>query len=253
MRPFVMRPFVMRPFVMLLLALPLGAQDVRPTAGTLPATPVSATTVEDRLRAIPDPAVRADIAALIAEATRRGLPAEPLVTKALEGVEKGAPPVRIAAAVRATAGRLVTARDALAPVLSVTDLRAGVDALGAGVSPDVLRHVRDVAASRPVAVPVGVVAQLAARGIPAERAGAAVVFLLKNGAGNTQLLALQQGVQEDLGVGMSPSRSLDLRVRALTSTLPPPPAPLAAPSTGDFTTQQVGPPNATPQTPRRKP
>jgi hypothetical protein len=236
---------------------PLGAQEARPTAGILPAAPVSASTVEAQLAAIPDAAARASIGALISEATRRGLPAEPLVTKALEGVEKGAPPARIESAVRAMTGRLATASQALAPVLTLTDLRAGADALGAGVTAEVLRHVREVSANRSVAVPVGVVAQLTARGVPAAKAGAAVAVLLRRGAGNAQLLALQQLVQEDVGAGLPPSTALDIRTRNLTSVLPPPAAAPAA--TADALEQfnatptpRSGPP-ATPQTPRKKP
>ena len=239
------------------VAGPLGAQGARPTAGILPAAPVSASAVEAQLAAIPDTVVRASISALIAEATRRGLPAEPLVTKAQEGVEKGAPPARIEAAVRAMTGRLITASQALAPVLTLGDLRAGADALGAGVTADVLRQVREVSANRSVAVPVGVVAQLTARGVPPVRAGAAVAVLLKRGAANAQLLDLQQKVQEDLGAGISPSTALDIRTRNLTSTLPPPSAPAA--STADALEQfnfggprTTGPPT-TPPPPRKKP
>jgi hypothetical protein len=232
----------------------LAAQSARPTAGSLPATPVSASAVEERLAAIPDTAVRASIGALIAEASRRGLPAEPLVTKALEGVEKNAPPARIEGAVRAMAGRLLTAREALAPVLTLTDLRAGADALGAGVPADILRHVRGASGSRSVAVALGVVAQLTARGVPADKAGAAVVYLVKHGAGHGHLLMLQQGVQEDLSIGMSPSNSIALRTKTLTTSLPPP-VQVGTATDADAAPQLMGgtPRSGTPTTPRKKP
>ena len=242
---------------LLLVARAAGAQGARPTAGILPAAPVSASAVEAQLAAIPDTVVRASISALIAEATRRGLPAEPLVTQAQEGVEKGAPPARIEAAVRAMTGRLITASQALAPVLTLGDLKAGADALGAGVTEEVLRHVREVSASRSVAVPVGVVAQLTARGVTPAKAGAAVAYLMKRGAGNAQLLDLQQKVQEDLGAGVPPSTALDIRTRNLTSTLPPPSAPATTAADALETFNLGGPrttgPPGTPQPPRKKP
>jgi hypothetical protein len=228
----------------------LAAQEARPAAGAPLAPVVSATAVEARLAAIADTAVRTSIGALIAEASRRGLPAEPLVTKALEGVEKNAPPARIEAAVRATASRLATARTALAPVLTVTDLKAGADALGAGVPADVLSRVREAAGGRPVAVPVGVVAQLTARGVSSELAGSAVVVLLRRGAGHAHLLALQEKVQEDLAVGVSPSTSLDIRTRNLTTVLPPP-VQQASAAEADAPTLQSGPRNVGPGAPNR--
>ena len=71
-----------------------------------------------RLAAIPDAEARAAIGTMIVEAERLGLPREPLVTKALEGVEKNAAGPRIEAAVRSMAARLVTARATLGPVAS---------------------------------------------------------------------------------------------------------------------------------------
>jgi hypothetical protein len=234
-----------------------GAQDARPVAVPAMPAPANAAVVEARLTGIADPAIRVAIAELVAEASRRGLPPEPLVTKALEGVEKGAPPSRIEGAVRAMALRLDAARTALAPHVSTAELLAGADALGAGVQKDVLEGLRRVAGGRSTAVALGVVAQLSARGVPSEQAGAAVASLVRRGAGHAQLLALQRAVQEDVSVGVSPSTALDLRTRALTSALPPNLPPQAA--TAEDAPAAPGlqstpaPRSGTPNAPRRRP
>lgn len=175
-----------------------------------------------RLAAISNVEVRASIGAVIVEAERRGLPREPLVVKALEGVEKGAPADRIEAAVRAMAGRLLVAQDALSHVATPTELKAAADALGVGVSPTAIRKVRAASGSRSTAVALGVLAQLVARGVPVTRAAEAVSDLVRRGAGQPQLLALQRDVQADLAAGLPPTTALDLRARQVMIALPPP-------------------------------
>jgi len=178
-----------------------------------------------RLAAIPDAEARAAVGAVIVEAEGRGLPREPLVTKALEGVEKGAPGPRIVAAVRAMSQRLDVARAAIAPGVTEADLRAAADALAAGVPKDAIRVVRAAAPDRSIAVALGVLAQLTARGVPPARAAAAVAALLQRGASHMQLLALQRAVQDDLAAGVAPGIALDLRFRAVVAALPPPAPP----------------------------
>jgi len=118
----------------------------------------------------------------------------------------------------------------------------------------VLRHVREASGNRSAAVALGVVAQLTARGVPSDAAGDAVVYLLKRGAGHGHLLRLQQEVQADLAIGMAASRSLDLRMRTLTTSLPPPVQPAAATADAEAGPQLMGgTPRTTPTTPRKKP
>jgi hypothetical protein len=105
---------------------------------------------------------------------------------------------------------------------------AAADALTAGVSPDAVRAVRVASPDRPVAVALGVLAQLTARGVPEERAADAVARLVRRGATHPQLLALQRAVQDDLAAGVPPPTALDLRLRAIIATLPPPAPPLRA-------------------------
>ncbi|MBV9879267.1 MAG: hypothetical protein JO180_02175 [Gemmatirosa sp.] len=194
------------------------------------ALPRAARAQDARLAAIADADARAAVGAVIVDAERQGLPREPLVTKALEGVEKGATGPRIEAAVRAMATRLAAARVALAPAATPVELLAGADALSAGVPAAAIHEVRAASPGRSTAVALGVLAQLSARGVPAGRAAAKVTDLVRRGANQAQMLALQRAIQDDLAVGVPPADALELRTRAIIAALPPPapPAPVAS-------------------------
>lgn len=175
-----------------------------------------------RLAVITDTDARAAIGAMLVAADRAGLPREPLVTKALEGVEKRAPAPRIEAAVRALAERLSTARLALGPLATADELRAGADALAAGISAAGVRSIRAAAPNQSAAVALGVAAQLAARRVPPDQSATTVATLVGRGAGHSQLLALQRSVQEDLAANVPPGSALELRAKNVIMTLPPP-------------------------------
>jgi hypothetical protein len=230
------------------------------------ATPGAATTIASavaRLEGIADPRVRRAVADVLADADRRGLPLEPLVAKALEGVEKEAPPPRIEAAVRGMALRLATSRDALQPAVGEREIAAGADALALGVPAETLRSFRGLSRRRSTAVALGVLAQLVSRGVPVPEATRAVGRLLQRRASDGQLLAMGQEVQRDLAGGTSPVTALDLRFKALIATLPTVSAPAAAEalSNGNGTPGRAGPntptrptaPPATPVTPAGAP
>ena len=221
-------------------ATPVVAPGGAPAGPPPTVTPVRA--VGRRLEAIPDARVRAAVAEVLRDAESRGLPLDPLVAKALEGVEKQAPPVRIEAAVRAMAARLASARSALAPHLSEAELTAGADALAVGIPADVLQRLRTLARRRSTAVPLGVLSQLVSRGVPAPQAASAVGELVTKRANDGQLLALGRAVQDDMASGVSATEALDLRTRALARALPP----LLGPPVGAV--DVMGPPG-----PRRKP
>lgn len=193
-----------------------GAQGVRPRA--VAGAPLASPAADPRLAAF-DGRTRAVLDALFSDAAGRGLPVEPLVAKALEGVEKGAPPVRVEGAVRALALRLDAARAALAPALSQAEVVAGADALAVGVPPDVLRGLRAASPRRSTAVALGVLAQLVSRGVPPARAAATVTELLRRGAASAQFLALDDAVQLDVASGVAPATALDVRAGALVGAL----------------------------------
>lgn len=155
-------------------------------------------------------------------ARTRGLPIEPLVDKALEGATKRATGPRIQAAVSSLLGRLEAARDALAPNPTPRDITAGADALAFGATRDALKAMRAIRPNESVAVPLGVLTQLVASGVPVGRATRVVADLLRRGARDEQLIALNDDVRSYVAAGASPEVALDVRTRGLNAVLPPP-------------------------------
>jgi hypothetical protein len=200
--------------VLALLALPLcmGAQEPR-TA---------------RLEGKLDGETHALVLRTLDSARTRGLPTEPLVDKALEGATKKAAGARIQAAVSTLLLRLEAARDALAPNPTPRDITAGADALAFGATREALKTMRAIRPNESVAVPLGVLTQLVASGVPVGRATRVVAELLRRGARDEQLIALNEDVRSYVAAGASPEVALDVRTRGLNAVLPPPGAAAAA-------------------------
>jgi hypothetical protein len=154
-------------------------------------------------------------------AQTRGLPIEPLVDKALEGATKHAAGPRIEAAVSMLMQRLEAARDALAPNPGPRDIAAGADALAYGATREALTTMRAIRPNGSVAVPLGVLTQLVASGVPVARATRVVADLLRRGARDEQLIALNNDVRSFIASGASPQAALDVRTRGLNAVLPP--------------------------------
>ena len=199
----------MRAFVILgMLGVPLRlwAQDAR------------AARLDDKL----DVETRAVVLRTLDSARMRGLPMEPLMDKALEGATKRAPGPRIQAAVSSLLGRLEAARDALAPNPTPRDITAGADALAFGATREALKAMRAIRPNESVAVPLGVLTQLVASGVPIGRATRVVADLLRRGARDEQLIALNDDVRSYVAAGASPEVALDVRTRGLNAVLPLP-------------------------------
>jgi len=190
-------------------------------AGAAVAVLASAAAAQDpRLEARLDPTTRREVAAVIEQARGRGLPVEPLVDKALEGVAKRAPGPRIVGAVARLSERLDAAREALGPNATPAEVQAGAEALAAGVPASALRELRAAAPGASLAVPLGVLTQLVSRGVSIDRAAATVLDLLRRGARPPQLIALGEAVQQDIAQGMAPATALDVRLRGILGALP---------------------------------
>ena len=159
-----------------------------------------------------DPDTRARVVALVDSARGLGLPAEPLVERALEGATKGAPSDRIVLAVRRLAADLGTARDALGTRSTPPELEAAVAALRAGASPQLLAKLR---ATRrpPLTMALAVLADLVASGVPADSAAAAVLALAPN-ARDADLVEFRRAVERDIALGAPPSAATSIRVNA---------------------------------------
>jgi hypothetical protein len=157
----------------------------------------------------------------IIDATRgNGLPVEPILAKIRYAVLVAhAPAPRIIAAARATAARLEEARAALAPNPTPLDIAAGEDALSSHVSSRSLQDVRRASGNRPVAVPLGVLAQLVTNHVEEKKATKIVTDLIRNGATGEQLVALGNEVNSDVQLGAKPNNALDLRTNRLSAVL----------------------------------
>ena len=180
-----------------------------------------------------DPETRSLVVSVVDSARAVGLPSEPLIQRALEGATKGAPGPRIAAAVRRLASDLGTARTALGQGTSSPELEAGVAALRAGASPEVLTRLRD-ARRPPLTMALAVLADLVASGVPADSASAVVLALAPN-ARDADLVEFRRSVERDISLGAPPGaaasvRALNTGIRGATDASIPPGQPPRPPS-----------------------
>jgi hypothetical protein len=188
-----------------------------------------------------DPSLRDALTPVFDSARLSGLPVDPLVDKALEGVSKHADPPRIVSVVRALAADLGSARTALGSGASTPELIAGASALKAGVQPPQLGEIGHAIRGdrgRSLVVPLAVLSELVARGVPADTAAATVLSLARRGAADGELVAFRQGVERDVAAGVFPAVAASVGAAdiladetAPTSSLThhPPPAPPGAP------------------------
>ena len=167
-----------------------------------------------------DSATAAAIAPIVQRVQAANLPVDLLYDKAREGQVQRVPTARIEAAVNAVAERIHVANEALAPNATVEELRAATGALRAGVPVETLRHMRQEGKNASLAVPIGVLTQLIARGVSVEKASVQVVDLLRRGARSDHFIALDSRVLADVLAGKRPDESLDLRLKGIIPNLP---------------------------------
>jgi hypothetical protein len=163
----------------------------------------------------------AALARIVQAAAARGLPSEHIVSKVQFALVVHAPPARILETAQAVADRLDVARGAIASDTLSADIVAGEEALSFKISKGILTRIHDAAPNRPIAVPIGVLTQLVASKVPAERAGKIVTDLLRRGATPTQLVALGNDVNSDVQRGAKGEESADIRYHGLTPLLAP--------------------------------
>ncbi len=186
---------------------------------------LSAQDVRAQLDGRVSPEVQRAVRGIAADAAARGLPVDPLVQKAIEGAAKGVPADRVIAAVRALAGRLGEAREAVraggvaAPSGDVVE--GGADALNAGISG---RQVSDlVRVSQPPydpALTLQVAATLAALGVPPKEALELVQGMISAGRSPSDLLGLPGQVQAGVANGATPAQAAAGLARAAGGTPP---------------------------------
>jgi hypothetical protein len=166
-----------------------------------------------RLRDRLDPATAVRVSAILDSARLSGIPTRPLVSKALEGASKGAPGARIVAAVSRLAGELRVARDVLGPVTE-PELDAAASALLLGVRRADLAAVRGARAGERLTVPLAVLADLVAYGVPADAATQAVVRLASGTAEDEALLDFRRDVERDIALGAPPAAAAAVRLNS---------------------------------------
>jgi hypothetical protein len=181
-----------------------------------------------------DRQVQAEVGALVDSARLLGIPTEPVVDKALEGAAKSAPGKRIVTVVRSRFHELVAGRSALGNVASEAEIIAAADALHAGASREVISTLRAQRPSAPLTIPLAVLADLIARGVPADTAASAVLALANKTASDAQFAALRDDIERDIAKGTPPAVSAVVRTRGLPPGVPIPKAADAA-HTGEVT------------------
>jgi hypothetical protein len=164
-----------------------------------------------------DSTSRVAIERVVDSAHAAGLPAEPLIDKALEGVSKRAPREAILRALRTLAADLTVARQTLGPQSLADELTAGAVALRGGIGEDALRVLRRERPGQPLVVALGVLTDLVARGVPAADASRAVLGLTRAGVADEQLVAFRRDVERDIGIGAPPAAATTLRASSLVS------------------------------------
>src|SRR5436853_356913 len=110
---------------------------------------------------------------------------------------------------------------------SVPELEAGVAALRAGATPQVLANLHSVRRP-PLTMALSVLADLVASGVPADSAAVAVLALAPK-ARDADLVEFRRAVERDIALGAPPAAATSIRVNAgadvLNAAGPPPPGP----------------------------
>ena len=173
----------------------------------------SAGAQDARLRTRLDAATAERVGVIIDSARIAGLPTRPLISKALEGASKGAPGPRIVAAVSRLAGEFRSAREVLGPVTEA-ELDAGASALILGVRRQDLAAVRGARSGERLTVPLAVLADLVAYGVPPEAATQAVVKLAEGSGEDEALLDFRRDVERDIALGAPPAAAAAVRLNS---------------------------------------
>jgi hypothetical protein len=170
-----------------------------------------------RLDARLDATTRTAVAALVDSARAAGLPTEPIVDKALEGATKRASGDRIVTALRNLTADLRAARLALGPAAPDGDVIAGAGAIRAGAGRETLERIKGVRGKAGLSVPLAVLSDLVARGVPVDTAANVILHLARGGASDADYTGLERGVARDIGAGAPPGAAAAVRARVASA------------------------------------
>jgi hypothetical protein len=174
--------------------------------------PAAARAQDARLTERLDAATATQVQQVVDSARQAGLPSEPLVQKALEGATLGASDDRIVAAVQILHGQLRRAREALGGGANEAELTAAAGALRAGLEPSALRRLQSLRPDQPLVVPIAVLTDLVAEGVPPADATRSVLDLARDGRPDAEFVELRRQVQG--GAGADPMGRPTLRPAA---------------------------------------
>jgi hypothetical protein len=174
---------------------------------------VAATAQDARLRGTLDAETLGRVTRMVDSARAESLPTEPLVGVALEGAQRRAPSARIVTAVHDYLGALRGARAVLGADSSPAEVVSGAGVLLSGVAASQLRDLRSANPHRSLIVPLVVLADLVARGVPRDTAGRAITAAVRANARDEDFTALRRFVEQDIVAGASPAAAAMLRVR----------------------------------------
>lgn len=160
---------------------------------------------DDRLAGRLDGEARAQVVALVDSLRAEGLPTEPIVDRALEGVSKRADGALIVRVVRGFATHLRTARGILGPASSPRELIAGANALKAGITAEELVRVRAMRDNARYAVAFDVLTGLKNRNVPNDTAVRVIGALVKLAANDQQYVTLLDQIDRAIAGGVSPA------------------------------------------------
>lgn len=180
----------------------------------------SALAQEARLKSALDAETFAKVSKMTDSARAESLPVDPLIGVALEGAQRRAPGNRIAGAVHDYLVALRGARTALGSDAVTAEIVSGAGVLLSGVSPDALHRIRIAGTRRPLTVPLVVLADLIARGVPKDTAARAIEAAARANARDDDYSALRRYVEQDILAGASPAAAAMLRVRGITGGPP---------------------------------
>ncbi len=168
-----------------------------------------------RIDAVLDSATAATVGRWIDSAAAAGLPVDGITGVALEGASRHAAPARIVAAVTAYVAALVAARDGLGRGASPSELGAGAGAVLSGVDREQLVALRRARPGQSLTIPLVVLADLAARGVPVDTATRSIYVSLIKGARDDELSDLRRQIEQDILAGAPPGSAAVSRLEGL--------------------------------------
>jgi hypothetical protein len=144
-----------------------------------------------------------------------GLPAETLVGVALEGASRRASSDKIVGAVREYALALGVARQTLGDSAASDEVVSAAGVLVVGVPARVVGEYRAARPTASITVPLVVLADLIARGVPGDTAADALGTALRSGVRDDELTELRRRIERDILAGARPATAMMIRTQDL--------------------------------------